>query len=83
MSREIIDYEPIVALDGGPYGIDFFRKLINGATTILKKDGVLIFEIGAGQEKLINRLFEKNPFYTEIDYFKCDDKVRVVSAIRK
>ena len=57
LADEIIDHEPIVALDGGHYGINFFRRLINGASTVLKRGGVLIFEIGNGQERLIKRLF--------------------------
>jgi release factor glutamine methyltransferase len=83
LSPEIIDHEPVLALDGGPYGIDIFRKLMNGALTVLKRGGVLVFEIGAGQEKLIERLFEKNTSYNEILHFKYDEHVRVISAIRK
>ncbi len=83
LSAEIIDYEPIVALDGGPYGIGFFRKLMNGALTVLKHDGILVFEIGEKQEKLIGRLFDKNASYKEIEYFKYGEHVRVVSAVRK
>jgi len=83
LSAEIIDHEPIVALDGGPYGITFFRRLINGALTVLKQEGVLVFEIGEGQEKMISRLFEKNPAYKEIQYYKYGDNVRVISAVKK
>jgi release factor glutamine methyltransferase len=83
LSPEIIDHEPVLALDGGPYGIDIFRKLMNGALTFLKRGGVLVFEIGAGQEKLIERLFEKNTSYNEIMHFKYGEHVRVISAIRK
>ncbi len=83
LSAEIIDHEPIVALDGGPYGIDVFRKLMNGAVPVLKAGGVLVFEIGQGQEKLIGRLFEKNAFYKDITHFKYAEHVRVISAVKK
>jgi release factor glutamine methyltransferase len=83
LAREIIDYEPVIALDGGPYGIDFFRKLLNGALTVLKSGGVLVFEIGEGQEKLIGRLFEKNISFKEITHFKYGEHVRVISAVKQ
>jgi release factor glutamine methyltransferase len=80
---EIINHEPVVALDGGPYGIDIFRRLINESATVLKQDGVLVFEIGEGQEKLIERLLAKKSAYKNIEYYKFREKVRVVSAVRK
>jgi release factor glutamine methyltransferase len=83
LPSEIIEHEPVVALDGGPYGIDIFRRLINDASTVLKQDGVLLFEIGEGQERMIERLFSKRDTYKNIEYFKYEEKVRVVSAIRK
>jgi release factor glutamine methyltransferase len=83
LSSEITDYEPILALDGGAYGISFFRRLINGSLEVLRPDGVLVFEIGEGQEKLIGRLFDKNSSYREIEYFMYGESVRVVSALRK
>ena len=83
LSSEIIDYEPMVALDGGPYGIKFFRRLINESVDMLKPGGTLIFEIGEGQEKLINMLFEKNKMYEDIRQFTHEDKVRVISAVKR
>lgn len=83
LASEIIDHEPVAALDGGAYGIEFFRRLITGAPTYLKPEGVLIFEIGEGQEKLIERLLAKKGAYKDIKYFRYKEKVRVVSAVRK
>jgi len=83
LSSEIIDHEPIVALDGGPYGISFFRRLISEAPRMLKQRGVLIFEIGEGQEKLINMLFEKNGAYEDIRQFRHGEHVRVICAEKR
>jgi release factor glutamine methyltransferase len=44
------DYEPHLALDGGPGGYDVFDKLVNQARDYLKPGGFLIVEIGAPQE---------------------------------
>jgi len=83
MAREIIDHEPVVALDGGPYGLGIFRRLLSGAPTFLKKGGALVFEIGEGQEKLIERLLSGNGAFENISFFEYEGKVRVVSATKK
>lgn len=83
MAREIIDHEPVVALDGGPYGLGIFRRLLSGAPTFLKRGGALVFEIGEGQEKLIERLLSGNGAFENISFFEYEGKVRVVSAIKK
>jgi release factor glutamine methyltransferase len=83
LSSEIIDHEPVVALDGGPYGISFFRRLISEAPKLLKQRGILIFEIGEGQEKLINMLFEKNGAYEDIRQFRHGEHVRVFCAEKR
>lgn len=44
------DYEPHLALDGGPGGFRVFERLIGGARDHLEPGGYLIVEIGAPQE---------------------------------
>ena len=43
------DYEPIWALDGGADGLRFYKSIIKYWKSLLRKDGVLIFEVGEGQ----------------------------------
>ncbi len=50
------DYEPHVALDGGPSGLDVVARLIEQAVTRLKLGGLLILEIGADQEQPVRKL---------------------------
>ena len=82
LAREIIDHEPVLALDGGPYGLGIFRRLLSGAPAHLKTGGVLAFEIGEGQEKLIERMLAGNGAYGDIRFFEYEGKVRVISATR-
>lgn len=42
-------YEPRVALDGGPDGLDLYRRLVPEANAVLKAEGLLALEIGAEQ----------------------------------
>jgi release factor glutamine methyltransferase len=83
MASEIIDHEPTEAFDAGYFGIDIFRRLINEAPLFLKPQGILVFEIGAGQEKLVTRLLEKKNGYSGIEYFDDGEQVRVISAVHK
>ncbi len=83
LSAEIIDHEPLVALDGGPYGINIYRRLITDAQPLLKPDGVLLFEIGERQETLVTRVIEKSGGYQNIEYFKDGDKIRAIRATKK
>ena len=76
----IIDYEPKLALEAGTYGIDIFRRLINDALFVLKPLGVLIFEIGVGQEKLVTRLIARNKGYGNVSYYNDGEHIRVIST---
>jgi release factor glutamine methyltransferase len=49
------EYEPKLALDGGPDGYSVFQRLIDEAATVLKPGGWLIVEIGAPQEEAARR----------------------------
>jgi release factor glutamine methyltransferase len=82
LSPEITEHEPIAALDAGAFGIDVFKRLIDGAVDFLKPDGMLTFEMGAGQEKLVERLLTKSGRYGNIEYYEYDGKIRVVSVSR-
>ena len=83
MAPEIIGHEPKEAFDAGPFGLDFFRRLLNDAIIFLKPGGILVFEIGAGQEKLVTRLFKKREEYNNIQYHDDGEQIRVISAMRQ
>jgi release factor glutamine methyltransferase len=84
MDPAIIDHEPREAFDAGAYGIDIFQRLIRGAPEFLKPGGMLAFEIGAGQEKLVARLFRKSDeFYSSVTEVDDGEEIRVFTAIRR
>lgn len=49
LMNDVKDYEPSLALDGGDDGLIFYRKIVSEAENILKKDGLMFFEIGYDQ----------------------------------
>ena len=81
LGPEIIGHEPREAFDAGAFGINIFRRLIKDALLFLKPGGILTFEIGAGQEKLVTRLFDKSGGYSNLAYHPDHlDRIRVISA---
>ena len=48
-----VKFEPIMALDGGKDGLDFYRKIINNWSSKLKMGGIIAFEVGLGQSSYI------------------------------
>lgn len=57
--------EPLLALDGGPDGLDLYRKLLPQAQKLLKDDGIIAVEHGFDQRKLLEDLFRDAGFVTE------------------
>jgi release factor glutamine methyltransferase len=49
LPREVSAYEPRLALDGGPDGLDLIRKLFDQAPAYLTPRGAVLIEIGATQ----------------------------------
>ncbi len=58
LMEEVKNHEPILALDGGEDGLDFYRDIIEKADYVLNHPGFIAFEIGIGQELAIKNLFE-------------------------
>lgn len=63
--------EPMLALDGGIEGLDFYKILINESYKYLEKDGYLCMEIGYNQKKKVINLLKQSDKYKEI-YCKKD-----------
>jgi release factor glutamine methyltransferase len=49
LQREVRDYDPAAALDGGKDGLDFYRVLFGDAKRYLTPNGIILVEFGIGQ----------------------------------
>lgn len=78
LSKEVQN-EPIIALDGGYDGLDFYRKIIKEAYNFLKFRGVLCLEIGYDQKDDVIKLIQDEEKYTDT-YSKKDlyDNNRII-----
>ncbi len=70
LQREIYEHEPLLALDGGADGIDFYVKILNEAPAYLAKDGVLLLEIGSDQGEILTALAEACGYYNPVEIIK-------------
>lgn len=66
---EVIEHEPLLALDGGKSGLVFYEKILEKAPFYLEEAGILMVEIGYNQGEPVKQLFEKNGF-TDIEIKK-------------
>lgn len=71
--------EPIIALDGGEDGLDFYKKIIKDAYQYLKYGGYICLEIGYDQKEDVMKIIENEKQYVET-YCKKDlyDNDRVI-----
>ncbi len=52
---EVKEYEPMLALDGGEDGLDFYNQIIEEAPNYLHDNGWLLFEIGHNQGEAVRK----------------------------
>ena len=62
LQKEVREYEPRIALDGGDDGLDFYRRLAKEVRSYLAKDGMLLLECGEGQAEEILKLFGRRDY---------------------
>ena len=62
LSKDIINYEPLVALNGGLDGLDLIRKVIYKSNSLLKRNGLLAIEIGFNQYLKVSSLLKQCGF---------------------
>jgi len=53
---EVKDHEPMLALDGKADGLYFYRRMISQASTYLKPNGWLMFEMGSDQGEVLKQM---------------------------
>ena len=56
LDPRVYKYEPIMALDGGATGLDFYDRYLSDAVHLLKDNGAVFFEIGENQGEAVSKL---------------------------
>ncbi len=63
LNREVKNYEPKLALDGGLDGLSVIRKVIKKSSKLIKTNGKLVLEIGYDQREPVKKMLIENNFY--------------------
>ena len=63
LEKDVINYEPKLALSGGLDGFSKIRKVINKTKTLIKKNGKFILEIGFNQKNKVKKILKEEGFY--------------------
>ena len=63
LEKDVIKFEPKLALDGGLDGISEIRKIIKQSSELIKNGGKLVLEIAYNQKEEVKLLLKKNSFY--------------------
>jgi release factor glutamine methyltransferase len=63
LEKDVVNFEPKLALSGGLDGFSKIRKVINKAGTLIKKNGKLILEIGFKQKNKVKKILNEEGFY--------------------
>lgn len=77
---EVSKFEPRLALDGGPDGLDFYRAITEKWTGSLRPGGWLLCEVGVGQVGKVEELFAKVGLRDIQSYQDTGDIWRVVEG---
>jgi release factor glutamine methyltransferase len=75
LDRDVINFEPKLALDGGKDGFSEIIKVINKSSALIKKNGVFVLEIGYNQKNKAIQMLKNKGFYIKKvlkDYSKND-----------
>ena len=63
LEKDVAEFEPKLALDGGLDGLSEIRKIIKKSSELIKKNGKFILEVGFDQKNKVINLLKKEGFY--------------------
>jgi release factor glutamine methyltransferase len=75
------DYEPRIALDGGPDGLDAYRAIAAQIPRLMAPDGQLIVEIGADQSAAVTAILREHRLAVTAATADLSGIIRVLTAV--
>jgi release factor glutamine methyltransferase len=63
LEKDVVNFEPKLALSGGFDGFSKIRKVINKTSNLIKKNGKFILEIGFNQKNKVIKILKEEGFY--------------------
>ena len=82
LSKDITNYEPIIALNGGLDGLDLIKKVIYKSSILVKKSGLLAIEIGNQQYLKVSKLLKNKGFKEISKEYDNNNNVRCIISTK-
>jgi release factor glutamine methyltransferase len=83
LAPEISRWEPMIALDGGPDGMEYYRRVIGVAHEYLAPGSSIVLEMGADMAPVVTELFARSGRYGPASVYQdYGGKDRVIAAIK-
>jgi release factor glutamine methyltransferase len=83
LQPEVRDHEPRLALDGGPDGLEAYRRLAPEILRVLRPQGVFIVEMGPDQSDRVRALFEAAGAESLIVHPDLAGRSRALAGVKK
>jgi release factor glutamine methyltransferase len=80
LAPEVREFDPVVALDGGPDGLDAYRTIAADARRLLAPNGLIVVELGRDQAQEVAALFRAGGLATEPPRYDLCGKPRALVA---
>ena len=79
LQKEVKDFEPVMALDGGKSGLDFYKIIAENVKQYLNPNGALLLECGIGQAEDVAKLLNG---FNSVEIIKDYENVdRIIKAV--
>jgi release factor glutamine methyltransferase len=82
LARDVLEYEPRRALDGGADGADLLRRAVVEAAGLLRRGGSLLLELGGDQADLLDPLLARTGYHDVRLLFDEEDDLRGLACRR-
>ena len=82
LSKEIRNFEPHVAINGGKDGLDLIKKVIYKSSILLKKNGLFALEMGTNQYFKVSTIMKKYGFRIITKEFDYNNNVRCIISTK-
>ncbi len=83
LPRDVLEYEPRIALDGGSDGTAVVRRALTCASGLLREGGVVLLELGGAEDELIQPALLDAGFTAVEAILDEDGDLRGIEAVRR
>ncbi len=80
LPRDVREYEPLHALDGGPYGTSVLDQAVRAAAGLLRPGGSVLLEVGGDQDRALVGVLAESGFGPLVRHEDDEGDLRAIEA---